>query len=61
VYAQGDGGGPLFFMDSDKTFTLLGVISFYSSASCTNNPAGHARITSYLGWISKYTKLAIRP
>jgi secreted trypsin-like serine protease len=61
VCAQGDGGGPLFFMDtSDKKFTLLGVISFYSSTSCTNFPAGHSRVTSYLGWISGKTGILIR-
>jgi secreted trypsin-like serine protease len=57
---QGDSGGPLMFKDADGKFTQVGVVSFGSSASCTHYPSGFSRVTSYLGWISNKTGIAIR-
>jgi len=60
VFDQGDSGGPLMFKEADKKFTQVGVVSFGAAASCTNYPSGYSRVTSYLGWISNKTGVAIR-
>jgi hypothetical protein len=46
--------------EADGKFTLIGVVSFRSSASCTNYPGGYSRVTSFLGWISSKTGIAAR-
>ncbi|XP_059485544.1 chymotrypsin BI-like [Neocloeon triangulifer] len=46
---QGDIGGPLVYIDSNKTWVQIGVISFGSSSGCI---AGFTRVSSFLGWMS---------
>jgi secreted trypsin-like serine protease len=57
---QGDSGGPLVFKEGDGKFTQIGIVSFSSSESCTNYPAGYTRVTSFLGWISMKSNIKIR-
>jgi len=53
---QGDSGGPLVYLESDGIYTEVGIVSFGSSAGCTQGyPVGFTRITSYLSWISSNT------
>jgi secreted trypsin-like serine protease len=59
IILQGDSGGPLMFLDTDGKYIQVGIMSFRAAASCTNNPAGYTRVTSYLGWISTATGIAI--
>jgi secreted trypsin-like serine protease len=46
--------------EADGKFTLIGVVSFGASISCTNYPSGYSRVTSFLGWISTKTGIAVR-
>jgi secreted trypsin-like serine protease len=46
--------------ESDGKYTQIGIVSFGAASSCTNYPSGYARVTSFLGWISKLTGLLIR-
>jgi secreted trypsin-like serine protease len=59
TFPKGDSGGPLMFLDTDGKYTQIGIVSFGSSASCTDYPSGYTRVTSYLGWISTATGIAI--
>ena len=53
---QGDSGGPLVYQEDDGRYTEVGIVSFGSSAGCTQGyPVGFTRVTSYLGWISSNT------
>jgi len=53
---QGDSGGPLIYLESDGIYTEVGIVSFGSSAGCTQGyPAAFTRVTSYLDWISSTT------
>ncbi|KAF4520520.1 hypothetical protein B566_EDAN004794 [Ephemera danica] len=46
---NGDSGGPLVVQESDRNFTLVGVVSFGSARGCSiGAPAVFTRITSYL-------------
>jgi secreted trypsin-like serine protease len=57
---QGDSGGPLVYQESDGIYTEVGIVSFGSSAGCTQNyPVGFTRVTSYLSWISSNTGVRI--
>ncbi|CAB3366150.1 Hypothetical predicted protein [Cloeon dipterum] len=57
---QGDSGGPFVLREKDKKYTQFGLVSFGSSQSCTGFPGGFTRVSSFLGWISEKTQLAIR-
>ncbi|XP_061717988.1 brachyurin-like [Cydia pomonella] len=49
---SGDSGGPLA-LNINGVPTLIGVTSFGSSAGCeVGLPAGYARVTSYVSWIT---------
>jgi secreted trypsin-like serine protease len=61
TFLQGDSGGPLMFLDADGKHILIGITSFGAAISCTGYPGGNTRVTSYLGWISTVTGIAIRP
>ena len=53
---QGDSGGPLVYLESDGIYTEVGIVSFGSSAGCTQGyPVGFSRVTSFLTWISSNT------
>lgn len=50
---NGDSGGPLVLLNND-TYTLIGVVSFVSTAGCASGyPSGYVRVTSYLSWIKE--------
>ncbi|XP_067627056.1 collagenase-like [Eurosta solidaginis] len=52
---DGDSGGPLVLASSN---IQIGIIGFHSQQGCEAGlPAGHTRITSYLGWIQGITRL----
>ena len=54
---QGDSGGPLVLRNGRK-FTLIGVVSFGSSAGCAvGHPSGYARVTYFRDWIESHTGL----
>ncbi|XP_049772187.1 brachyurin-like [Schistocerca cancellata] len=56
----GDSGGPVVRTNEDGSFVLLGVVSYGSIYGCERNyPSGHARVTSFLDWISEKTGIAI--
>ena len=56
---QGDSGGALVIQESDGVFTQVGVVSFVAAAGCQRGfPAGFARVTSFLNWISSVTGLS---
>jgi secreted trypsin-like serine protease len=57
---QGDSGGPFVCLEKDKKYTQIGLVSFGSAISCVKYPSGFTRVSSYLGWISEKTNLAIR-
>jgi secreted trypsin-like serine protease len=53
---QGDNGGPLVYLESDGTYTQVGIVSFVSAAGCQQgHPAVFTRVTSYLSWIESNT------
>ncbi|XP_067643615.1 collagenase-like isoform X2 [Eurosta solidaginis] len=53
----GDSGGPLVLTSS---MLQIGIISFHSQNGCEDGyPAGHTRVTSYLGWIQENTGLRL--
>jgi len=55
---QGDSGGPLVVRNGNGNFTLIGVVSFVSSAGCAvGHPSGYARVTSFLTWIRNNTNI----
>ncbi|XP_059483568.1 collagenase-like [Neocloeon triangulifer] len=57
-----DDGAPLMYRDSQTgRYTVIGLYSFGSSSSCDNRPVAYTRVSSFLGWISQVTNLAIRP
>lgn len=59
---QGDSGGPMILYDRSVETTVIGVVSFVSSRGCTaGDPAGYARVTSFLTWISQNAGIQIRP
>jgi hypothetical protein len=47
-------------MDRDGKYMQVGIGSFVAPITCTGYPAGHTRVTSFLGWISKKTGVQIR-
>jgi len=54
---QGDSGGALVLRNGNS-FTLIGVVSFGSSAGCAvGHPSGYARVTSFRNWINWHTGL----
>ena len=56
---QGDSGGALVIQEIDGVFTQVGVVSFVAAAGCQLGfPAGFARVTSFLNWISSATGLS---
>jgi secreted trypsin-like serine protease len=60
-FSQGDIGGPLVIKDIDGIYTQVGISSILASSTCTNAPNGFTRVTSFLGWISANTGIAIAP
>ncbi|XP_059482867.1 brachyurin-like [Neocloeon triangulifer] len=57
-----DEGAPLMYRDPETgRYTVIGIYSFGSIYSCANRPAAYTRVSSFLGWISQVTNLAIRP
>jgi secreted trypsin-like serine protease len=59
---QGDSGGPLAHFDSNGVPTLIGIVSFGSSAGCElGYPSGYTRITSFLSWIELNSDVVIKP
>jgi secreted trypsin-like serine protease len=61
AFSQGDSGGPLMLLDTDGKYIQVGVVSFGAFVSCNNYPNGYTRVTSFLGWISNITGIAIAP
>jgi secreted trypsin-like serine protease len=60
VLLQGDNGGPSVYLESDGTYTQVGIVSFVSAAGCQlGHPAGFTRVTSYLSWIESNTGIII--
>ncbi|XP_065338027.1 chymotrypsin B-like [Cloeon dipterum] len=57
----GDFGGGLMYREADSQKTIIGIASFISRRSCLRYPAVYTRVTSFLGWISSNTGIAIRP
>ncbi|XP_059488460.1 brachyurin-like [Neocloeon triangulifer] len=59
---EGDSGSALMYKElSTNRFTQIGIVSFGSIDGCVGTPAGYARVTSFLNWISMRTGIAIRP
>jgi secreted trypsin-like serine protease len=57
---QCDSGGPLVYLEKDSKYTQAGIALFLSRCSCDSGyPAGFAKVTSYLSWISAKTGIAI--
>ncbi|XP_055589416.1 collagenase-like [Uranotaenia lowii] len=53
----GDSGGPLTVQENGRSLQI-GVVSFVSSSGCTSGrPAGYARTTHFIDWISQETGL----
>ncbi|KAJ0173310.1 hypothetical protein K1T71_011486 [Dendrolimus kikuchii] len=53
---QGDSGGPLTKVDEDGAPTMIGVVSFGSSAGCNSPwPAGYVRPGHYHDWFLEVT------
>ncbi|CAH2052664.1 unnamed protein product, partial [Iphiclides podalirius] len=53
---QGDSGGPLTLVDVDGEPTMIGVVSFGSSAGCNSPfPAGYVRPGHYHEWFQEVT------
>ncbi|CAB3375158.1 Hypothetical predicted protein [Cloeon dipterum] len=55
----GDYGGPLTYITKSGISVQIGISSFNSPRTCTSYPAGFTRVTSFLGWISTKTGIAI--
>ncbi|CAF4132589.1 unnamed protein product, partial [Adineta steineri] len=49
---QGDSGGPLMMFNSNKTWELVGVVSYGNYCALANYPGVYTRLTSYLEWIN---------
>jgi len=49
---KGDSGGPLIYKDATNSWVQIGVVSFSAATGCGTGPAGFARVTHFLGWIS---------
>jgi len=57
---QYDSGGPLVYREKDGKYTQAGTASFVAGRSCDSGyPAGFAKVTSYLSWISAKTGIVI--
>jgi len=59
---HGDSGGATNWKRPDGKYVQVGVISFIPGAKCEREggvPSGHARVTSYLKWISEVTGIPI--
>ncbi|CAB3367889.1 Hypothetical predicted protein [Cloeon dipterum] len=54
----GDSGGPLMMRESDKKYTIIGTVSG-GPEKCVGYISTFARVTSFLGWISEKTSIAI--
>ncbi|KAM3955749.1 collagenase [Aphomia sociella] len=53
---QGDSGGPLTFVDEDGQITMIGIVSFGSSAGCNSAfPSAYVRPGHYHEWITEVT------
>lgn len=53
-------GGPLV-LNENGIWTQIGVVSFVSNKGCSSgHPAGYARTTSFLNWISVHTGIPTR-
>ncbi|XP_037073177.1 LOW QUALITY PROTEIN: brachyurin-like [Pollicipes pollicipes] len=53
---NGDSGGPLQIEQADGSFLEVGIVSYGASAGCElGYPAGFARVTEFLGYISSVT------
>jgi secreted trypsin-like serine protease len=52
---QGDSGGALV-IPRNGAWTQIGVVSFGATGGCdAGQPAGYARVTSFLSWIRQHT------
>jgi secreted trypsin-like serine protease len=60
VYPQGDSGGPFVYLEADKQYTQIGLVSFGSMHSCATYPGGYTRVPSYIDWIAKVTGISVR-
>ncbi|XP_038216014.1 collagenase-like [Zerene cesonia] len=55
---QGDSGGPLTIIDADGRPTMIGVVSFGSSAGCNGpHPSAYVRPGFYQKWFTEVTGL----
>lgn len=53
---QGDSGGPLTVVDEDGQITMVGIVSFGSSAGCNSPfPSAYVRPGHYHEWIAEVT------
>lgn len=56
----GDSGGPLILSNTTAGRIVVGVVSFVANNGCSLGfPAGFARVSSYLDWISQQTGITI--
>jgi len=59
-FSQGDSGGPFVYLEADKQYTQIGLVSFGSMHSCATYPGGYTRVPSYVDWIAKVTGTSVR-
>ena len=56
IIPQGDSGGPMNFQKADRTWIVIGIVSFGGRSCTVGMPDVFTRVRYYLNWIYSFVR-----